>query len=63
MHRASSKLDKNLSYLKKKSEVLLFLELPGSDRAQVIKNPPVNGGHAKEIIEEVWFPGQEEPLE
>ena len=35
----------------------MFLELPRSDKAQVIRNPPVNGGHAKEIIEEGLIPG------
>ena len=56
MHRASSKLDKNLSYLLK-SKVLLFLGLPWSDKALVIKNPSVNGGDAKELIEEGLIPG------
>ena len=35
----------------------MFLELPGSDKVLVIKNPLVSGGDAKEVIEEGLIPG------
>ena len=35
----------------------MFLELPGSDKVLMIKNPLVSGGDAKEVIEEGLIPG------